>query len=67
MNSKLPLALSTALALTLAGCSKTDTNQVAETAPEKPTSTTMTTDATDSNPFFNESPLYMYYPQLDKI
>ena len=67
MNSKLPLALSTALALTLAGCSKTDTNQVAETAPEKPTSTSMTTDATDTNPFFNESPLYMYYPQFDKI
>ena len=67
MNSKLPLALSAALAFTLAGCSKTDTNQVAETAPDKPTETSMATDPSLNNPFFDESPLYMYYPQFDKV
>jgi peptidyl-dipeptidase Dcp len=67
MKSQLPLALSAALAFTLAGCSKTDNTEVAKTAPETPNETAMTTSAAESNPFFAESPLYMYYPQFDKI
>jgi peptidyl-dipeptidase Dcp len=67
MKSTLTLALGTALVLTLAGCSKTDTNAVAETAPATPTETAMTTNTTESNPFFEESTLYMHYPQFDKI
>jgi peptidyl-dipeptidase Dcp len=67
MKSKLPLALTTVLAITAAGCSKTDTNEVAETAPATPTETAMTTSPAESNPFFAESPLYFYYPQFDKI
>ena len=67
MKSTLTLALSTALALTLAGCSKTDETAVTESAPATPTETAMTTNPTISNPFFEESPLYMHYPQFDKI
>jgi peptidyl-dipeptidase Dcp len=67
MNTKLPLALGVALAFSLAGCSKTDNNQVAETASEKLASEPMTTQPAESNPFFNESPLYMHYPQFDKV
>lgn len=67
MRNTLSLALSTALALTLAGCSKTDTNEVAESAPATPNETTMTTNQAESNPFFVESPLYMHYPEFDKI
>ena len=67
MNSKLPLALSTALVLSLAGCSKTDNTEVAGTTPETSAETAMTTSTAESNPFLSESPLYMYYPQFDKI
>ena len=67
MNSKLPLALTAALAFTLAGCSKTDSTEVAEATPEQPTETTMTTTPAEDNPFFTNSPLYMYYPQFDKV
>ncbi len=65
MNSKLTLALTTVLALTAAGCSKTDTTEVADTAGTADTDTTLTTDG--KNPFFADSPLYMHYPQFDKI
>ena len=67
MNSKLPLALSTALVLSMAGCSKTDSTEVAEATPESPTETAVATSPTESNPFFEQSPLYMYYPQFDKV
>ena len=67
MNSKLTLALSAALAMTLAGCSKTDSTEVAEAAPETPAEPEMAAQPAESNPFFAESPLYMYYPQFDKI
>jgi len=67
MKSTLPLALSIALASTLAGCSKTDSTEVAEAAPEPQAETVMATDPVESNPFFTESPLYMQYPQFDKI
>ena len=67
MKSQLPLALSAALAFTLVGCSKTDNTEVAKTAPETPNETAMTTSPAESNPFFAESPLYMYYPQFDEI
>ena len=67
MKTILSLALSTALALTLAGCSKTETPEVAESTPEIPTETVLITNPSESNPFFDESPLYMNYPQFDKI
>jgi len=67
MKTTLSLALSTALAFILSGCSDTDTNQVAKSAPEAPTETVMTTNPAENNPFFVESPLYMHYPQFDKI
>ena len=67
MKNTLSLALISALALTLAGCSKTETNEVTESAPETPTETVMKTIPVESNPFFDESPLYMNYPQFDKI
>jgi peptidyl-dipeptidase Dcp len=67
MKPTLPLALGIALALTVAGCSKTDTAEVAKTAAETPTKTEMTTSPADSNPFFAESPLYLHFPQFDKI
>lgn len=67
MKSPLQLALSTVLVFTVAGCSKSDTNEIAESAPETPIETAMTTNPAESNPFFAESPLYMYYPQFDKI
>jgi len=67
MKTTLSLALGTALALTLASCSKTDNNQVAESAPVTPTETTMAAKPVENNPFFDESPLYMHYPQFDKI
>ncbi len=67
MKTTLSLALGTALALILSGCSDTDTSQVAESVPEAPTETVMTTDPAENNPFFVESPLYMHYPQFDKI
>ena len=67
MKPTLSLALGTALALILSGCSDTDTSQVVESVPETPTETVMTTDPAENNPFFVESPLYMHYPQFDKI
>ena len=67
MKSTLPLALSIALASTLAGCSKTDSTEVVEATPEPPAETVMATEPVESNPFFAESPLYMHYPQFDKI
>jgi peptidyl-dipeptidase Dcp len=67
MKSQSTLALSAVLVLTMTGCSKTDSTEVAETAPETPTETTMTTTPVESNPFFAESPLYMHYPQFDKV
>ncbi|HEY5775549.1 MAG TPA: M3 family metallopeptidase [Xanthomonadales bacterium] len=67
MKSTLSLALSAALVVTMAGCSKTDNNAVSESAPATPTEAVMTTNPAQSNPFFEVSPLYMHYPQFDKI
>ena len=69
MKSNLPLALSTVLVLAAAGCSKTDDVQdvASATETEHQTETAMATSPNDSNPFFNESPLYMHYPQFDAI
>jgi len=69
MKTNLPLALSTVLVLAAAGCSKTDDVQDVATATEteNQTDTAMATSSNDSNPFFNESPLYMSYPQFDAI
>ncbi len=69
MNTKLPLALSALLILAVAGCSKTDQPQSATNATEAKdqTESVMASSSNNSNPFFNESPLYMNYPQFDKI
>mgnify|MGYP001825790021 FL=1 len=67
MKPQLPLALSTVLALTAAGCSKPDSTQEAATTTETKTEVAMETSVQESNPFFTESPLYMQYPQFDKI
>jgi len=67
MKTTLSLALCTALALTVASCTDSDSNPVAESAPEAPTETAMTTNPVENNPFFAESPLYMHYPQFDQI
>jgi len=69
MKSNLLLALSAVLALTTAGCSKTDNAQQTATATETEAqaAATMDTSSEQSNPFFTASPLYMHYPQFDKI
>ncbi len=67
MKPKSSLALGLALAFTMFGCSKTDETPVAETASPTPNENPMTTETTESNPFFTKSPLYLYYPQFDKI
>jgi len=67
MKSTLSLALSAALIMTITSCSETDNNAVSESAPATPTETAMTTSPEQSNPFFEVSPLYMHYPQFDKI
>ena len=56
MKSQLTLALTTALAFTVAGCSKTDSTEVAETVTEAPTETAMTTNPAERNPFFSRRP-----------
>ena len=66
MNYQLPLALAAVLAITVSGCSKTDSTQEAATT-ETQTEAAIETLANESNPFFSESPLYMQYPQFDKI
>jgi len=67
MKFPCPLALSAALVFNIVGCSKTETTEVADTNSKAPTTNTMTTNTTESNPLFVESPLYMHYPQFDKI
>ena len=67
MKPNLPLALTTVLALSVAACSKTDETQQTATATDTETGIAMETSSTNGNPFFNESPLYMYYPQFDAI
>lgn len=67
MKPQIPLALSTVLALTAAGCSKPDSTQEAATTTETKTEVAMETSVQESNPFFTKSPLYMQYPQFDKI
>jgi len=64
---KTTLALCAVLVLAAAGCSKTDTNPIAESAPVAPTDTEMTTSPAQDNPFFVESPLYLHYPPFDRI
>ena len=69
MKSNLPLALTSVLVLAAAGCSKTDDAQEVATATETETQTEVAMEITqaENNPFFIESPLYMHYPQFDKI
>ena len=67
MKPNLPLALTAVLVLAIAGCSKPDSTQEAATATETQTEVAMETSAQQNNPFFTESPLYMHYPQFDRI
>ena len=69
MKSLIPLALSTALALSAVACSKTDsTPEMADTIPDATEKqTAMETALAENNPFFKESPLFFHYPQFDKI
>ena len=69
MKNQLSLALATVLAITAAGCSKTDSTEEAAATPETTTDPeiAMEVAAVESNPFFTASPLYMHYPQFDKI
>ncbi len=71
MKTTLSLALYAAFALAVAGCSRTDTEQLAESAPkassDAASEAVMTTNPAADNPFFVESPLYLHYPQFDKI
>ena len=67
MKTTLSLALSTALVLITAACSKTDSTEIAETATEATTDTSISAETVSSNPFFVESTLYFHYPEFDKI
>jgi len=71
MKTAIPLVLSAVFVLAVAGCSKTDTDQVADSASKNASDaaseTAMTTNPAEENPFFVESPLYLHYPQFDKI
>jgi len=67
MNTKLPLALMTMLAITSISCSKTDSTEEAATATESKTEVTVETPVDENNPFFSESPLYMHYPPFDQV
>ena len=67
MKSRLPLVLSTALALIVTGCYKTDATEATDIATETPANTEMTTSPIENNPFITESPLYLNYPPFDKV
>ena len=68
MKSPLPLALSAALVLSAAGCSESDPEQqAAVTEAETTAEPVEQTAPVPDNPFFSESPLYMYYPEFDKV
>lgn len=72
MNHKLILAIASALAIGVAGCSKTDSTEEAVVASDAQVDVAMETNATETamneaNPFFELSPLYLHYPQFDKI
>ena len=69
MKSLIPLALSTALALSVVACSKTDnTQEMANNAPDSTEKqTAVETGSVESNPFFKESPLFFHYPEFDRI
>jgi peptidyl-dipeptidase Dcp len=70
MNYKLSLALTSVLAISAVGCSKSDST--AETANELASAdankeVAMEASVTKTNPFFEPSPLYLHYPEFDKI
>ena len=69
MKSLIPLALSTALALSVVACSKTDnTQEMANNTPDSTEKqTAVDTGSVESNPFFKESPLFFHYPEFDRI
>ncbi len=67
MKPNLSLTLATVLVLSVAGCSKSDNDQLATTTNESKQATDTTMTASENNPFYTESPLYMHYPQFDKI
>ena len=67
MKSTLPLALGVALALSVSGCSETDSTEVAESAPQTAADVAETTSPDAANPFFSESDLYMHFPPFDRV
>lgn len=72
MNYKLILALASTLVIGVAGCSKTDSTEEAAATSESQADVAMESPVTESpmnetNPFFELSPLYLHYPQFDKI
>ncbi len=72
MKYKLTLVLASALVIGVAGCSETDST--AETAATSETTADVVMEPTiaetpmnEANPFFEPSPLYLHYPEFDKI
>src|SRR5690554_2103102 len=71
MNYKLSLALASVIVIGALGCSETDSTAEAATMPET-TEANMEPSVADkpaiaANPFFEPSPLYLHYPQFDKV
>lgn len=70
MNYKLSLALTSVLALSAVGCSKSDSTAENATTPgatEVETEVVMDAPVNKTNPFFEPSPLYLHYPEFDKV
>lgn len=70
MNYKLSLALTSVLAVSAVGCSKSDSTAETTTTPaaaETKTEVAMEAPVTETNPFYAPSPLYLHYPEFDKI
>jgi len=69
MNSKLPLALSMALALSTLACSPSSNDQETANNANTPAEENhaMQEAAAHTNPFFEPSPLFFNYPEFDKI
>ena len=72
MKYKLSLALAAVLVVGVAGCSETDPSADTAATPETTAETVMEPSVAEApvnevNPFFEPSPLYLHYPQFDKI
>ncbi len=74
MKYRTPLAMAVAIAISAAACSKPESEQAATpeadtatTAAAETTTTTETVTEIDANPFLAPSPLYLGYPEFDRI